>query len=306
MPKIHNATMISDFDGLELSLCLVTPNSNQPRALVQLAHGMSEHKERYLPFMEFLATHGYACLISDHRGHGASVKDPKDLGYFYNKGAKGVVEDMHQITGYFRSLYPGRKLILLGHSMGSLAARVYLRKYDREIDGLVICGSPGKNPFAGLGLALNWIMTRFKGDRYVSPFFVKLITGRLKRKGSVNANAWLNDNVENLQRYEEDPLCGFPYTLNGYRVLLQLMRRAYRGMRAKNKALRIHFVSGEKDPCAPNRRGFIHAMRRMLRDGYIQVSGKTYFGMRHEVLNHTNHQVVYDDLLEIFDRWTRQ
>ena len=52
-------------------MCLAAPGSGAPKALVQLAHGMAEHKGRYLPFMEYLAEHGYAVLVNDHRGHGA-------------------------------------------------------------------------------------------------------------------------------------------------------------------------------------------------------------------------------------------
>ena len=76
MSRIENLTIPSQADGLPLAVCLVTPDSDAPKALVQLAHGMAEHKGRDLPFMEYLAGHGYACLINDHRGHGGSMRDP--------------------------------------------------------------------------------------------------------------------------------------------------------------------------------------------------------------------------------------
>ena len=152
MSKTEMFTIPSAVDGLPLSVFVVSPEDGQPKGLVQFAHGMAEHKERYLPFMQFLADHGYACLINDHRGHGASVKSPDDLGYFYAGGAAALVADLHQLTLWFRQRYPGPKLILFGHSMGSLAVRVYRQKYDGDIDGLVVCGSPGANPAAGAGL----------------------------------------------------------------------------------------------------------------------------------------------------------
>ena len=94
MSRIETLTLPSAADGLPLSVCVVEPEDGAPRALVQFAHGMAEHKERYLPFMEFLAEHGFASIINDHRGHGASVKDPGDLGYFYKGGAKALVDEM--------------------------------------------------------------------------------------------------------------------------------------------------------------------------------------------------------------------
>lgn len=305
MAKIESFTVHSNADGLALSVCAVTPEDGRPKALVQLAHGMAEHKERYLPFMEALAQRGYASIINDHRGHGASVKAPEDLGYFYQDGANALVEDLHQLTLWFRERWPGLKLFLFGHSMGSLAVRVYRQRYDGDIDGLVVCGSPGQNPAAGAGLALNKVMTAFKGERYVSKLFVQMTTGSFNKGNpkSGSANAWLSTNQDNVARYDADPLCGFPFTLNGYKALLTLMRDAYRPTPAGKPGLPVHFLSGEHDPCAPDRKGFEAAVQRLKDDGYTTVTSKLYPGMRHEVLNHAGRQAVYDDLTALFDRW---
>lgn len=308
MSKTEAFTLPSAADGLALSVCVVTPDDGPTKGLVQFAHGMAEHKERYLPFMRFLADHGYACLINDHRGHGASVKDPGDLGYFYAGGATALVDDLHQLTLWFRQRHPGLKLILFGHSMGSLAVRVYRQKYDGDIDGLVVCGSPGANPAAGAGLLLNKVMTLFRGERYVSKLFVQMTTGSFNKGNPKDgsANAWLSTNQDNVQKYDADPLCGFPFTLNGYKALLELMRDAYRPVPAGHPDVPVHFVSGENDPCAPDRKGFDAAVERVKADGYRRVTAKMYPNMRHEILNHAEHQVVYDDLLALFDAWLEE
>ena len=305
MSRIETLTIPSHKDGLPLSVCIATPDSGAPKALVQLAHGMAEHKERYLPFMEYLADHGYAALINDHRGHGASVRDPGDLGYFYADGAEVLVEDLHQLTLWFRDRFPGRKLFLFGHSMGSLAVRVYRQRYDGDIDGLVVCGSPGRNPAAGAGLALNRAMTAIKGERYISQLFVSMTTGSFNKgyPKSGSANAWLSTNQDNMQRYDADPLCGFPFTLNGYKALLTLMQNAYRPVSAGHPGLPVHFLSGAEDPCAPDEKGFNDAVERLRRDGYRNVTARMYPGMRHELLNHANRLEVYGDLLALFDSW---
>ena len=305
MARIENLTLPSQADGLPLSVCVVTPEAGEPKALVQLAHGMSEHKERYLPFMEYLAGHGYAALINDHRGHGATVREPGDLGYFYADGAHALVEDLHQLTLWFRDRYPDKKLFLFGHSMGSLAVRVYRQRYDGDIDGMMVCGSPGRNPATGMGLLLNRVMTAFKGERYISRMFVNMTTGSFN-KGNLkagSANAWLSTNQDNVRRYDDDPLCGFPFTLNGYRALLTLMQEAYRPVPAAHPDLPVHFLSGAEDPCAPDEKGFNDAVERIRNGGYKNVSAKMYPGMRHELLNHNNHMVVYEDLLALFDSW---
>ena len=306
MARIESFTINSNADGLPLSVCVVSPEGGAPKGLVQLAHGMAEHKERYLPFMEYLADRGYASIINDHRGHGASVKAPGDLGYFYADGANALVKDLHQLTLWFRQRYPGLKLFLFGHSMGSLAVRVYRQRFDGDIDGLVVCGSPGQNPAAGAGLFLNRVMTAFKGERYISKLFVKMTTGSFNKGNPKDGspNAWLSTNQDNVQRYDADPLCGFPFTLNGYKALLELMRDAYNPVPAGHPDLPVHFLSGEHDPCAPDQKGFEDAVQRVKDDGYRTVTAKMYPGMRHEVLNQTGHQVVFDDLAALFDRWT--
>ena len=52
----------SDADGLLLEGTLVFP-SGAPKGIVQISHGMAEHRQRYLPFLDFLADAGYIGAI---------------------------------------------------------------------------------------------------------------------------------------------------------------------------------------------------------------------------------------------------
>lgn len=294
MPKTKFLKLKSRQDGLDLALMAVYPDG-EVRALVQLAHGMCEHKERYLKFMEFLAGQGCLCVINDHRGHGESVRKKEDLGYFYQRGDAALVEDLHQISQWIKAQAPGRKLFLFGHSMGSLAVRAYTEKYDSEIDSLVVCGSPGANPAAGIGLGLIKIMSLLRGERYRSPMMRKLITGSFdSRFPKESGESWLSVNKENVKKYQNDPLCGYTFTLNGYAALLRLMRRTY-GKRGEcaNERLPIHFFSGADDPCMPDHNGFVHAMECMKKAGYTDVSGHLFEGLRHEILNEENCEEIY-------------
>ena len=115
--KEENIKIISDQDSLELDCLLIKPNK-EIKAIVEIAHGMNEHKERYIDFMKFLAKNGYASFIHDHRGHGKSIKNINDLGYFYEDNASYVVEDLHQINEYLKNKFKDKKIILFGHSMG--------------------------------------------------------------------------------------------------------------------------------------------------------------------------------------------
>ena len=96
----------SHHDRLLLHGLVVRPEQEPCRGILQLAHGMCEHKERYLPFLQEMADHGYLCIIHDHRGHGESVRQPEDLGYFYPDGGTAIVSDLYQVTRWIREQYP--------------------------------------------------------------------------------------------------------------------------------------------------------------------------------------------------------
>ena len=112
----------SKFDGLPLSVLEIVPES-KPCAVVYILHGLCGCKDRFIPFMEFLACNGLACVASDHRGHGCSVRSEDDRGYMYNGGAKAIVMDIDAVVEYIRHRFYGLHVIMIGHSMGSLAAR---------------------------------------------------------------------------------------------------------------------------------------------------------------------------------------
>ena len=114
-------TVPSAYDGLNLEVLITLPSEGETvKGIFQISHGMCEHKERYLDFMEFMSQRGFACVIHDHRGHGHSVREEKDLGYMYGGGEEAMLADLHQITAFARERWPGLPVILFGHSMGCL------------------------------------------------------------------------------------------------------------------------------------------------------------------------------------------
>ncbi len=298
--KLH---ISSQTDGLELSLLLVRPEQ-APVGIVQIAHGLSEHKERYLPFMEYLAAHGYAAIINDHRGHGESVRETEDLGHF---GAEALLADLRQISEYMQAEYPSLPLFLFGHSMGSLAVRAYAARWDDALSGLFVCGSPGRNPAVGAGRMLAKLIARFRGDHYRSPLLAQMSTGAFAKAipGAKTEFDWLNTDAAAVQSYIDDPLCGFPFTAVGYEALFTLMQLAYAKTPASKPDLPVHFLSGENDPCAPNRKGFEDAVCRFRARGYGNVTSKMYDGLRHEILNEPARMQVWADILEKLESWRK-
>lgn len=97
------------------------PKSAKVRAVMQITHGMVEYIERYEEFACFLAEKGFVVAGHDHLGHGASVSDESQWGYFAaKKPSETVVADIYQVTRILQNQYPDCPYFILGHSMGSL------------------------------------------------------------------------------------------------------------------------------------------------------------------------------------------
>lgn len=299
-------TLESPSDGLGISTLVVRPEGN-PYAVLQLAHGMRGCKERFLPFMEYLAGQGIAGVACDHRGHGASVRTRDDLGYMYAGGYKALVDDMKMASDWAREEFPGIPLYLLGHSMGSMAARVYAKKYDSGIDGLILCGSPSWNPAAPAGLLISRFLCLFREGR-MRPRLMPLITsGLFNRKFAAEGpQAWTCSDPVVRKEFADNPLCNFRFTANANMALLNLMVETYssKGWTAAHTDMPVYFISGADDPCMNGEKKFHAAAGAMCRAGYTDVTSAIFPAMRHEVLNETGKETVWNDISRHIREWT--
>lgn len=292
--------IISKSDGLALALAISVPNG-KPRAIVQFSHGMAEHKERYFAFMRFLSSHGFLCIIHDHRGHGESVSGKNDLGYFYTENPQYIVDDLYQVTQYAKARYGNLPVYIFSHSMGTLVVRNYLKTYDTAVEKVVLCGPPVKNSQAGLGVAIAKTMKLFGGGKRRSKLINKIAEGRYSKEHDI-ANGWINSDRAEVEKYNQDELCGYIFTVNGYVNLLKLLRNAYRrhGWHVRNKKLAIYIVAGREDPVIESEEKIEHLVHFLHSVGYKNIFVRLYGGMRHELLNETNKQAVYKDILDFF------
>lgn len=290
-------------DGLPLDVLILSPDS--PRGILQLSHGMCEHKERYLPFMEYMADQGFICIIHDHRGHGKSVRSTQDLGYFYENGGPALVKDLYQISCFIRKRRPDLPFFLFGHSMGSLAVRVYLKHYASALDGLIVCGSPSYTPAAKPGLALVSLLSAMQGGRSHSPLVDRMFTlFDLPFYKEHISHAWICTDRKVVEQFNASKYCNFTFTLNGYQALLWLLIHTYdkRGWKTIKPELPILFLSGSQDPCMISKKQFRRAVLFLGSVGYRNVTGHLYSGMRHEILNEPGRKYVYQDIAAFLDQ----
>ena len=301
--------LTSKQDGLKLHVLLMEPEQS-PKGIVQICHGMAEHKERYEPLMQMLCNNGYISVIHDHRGHGKSVKNASDLGYFYDDSGKAIIEDAHQVTTWMKERY-GEELPyhLFGHSMGSLVVRCYLKKYDDELDSLIVCGSPSENKAAKAAEFLAKTACKM-GAHKKGKFFQKMAFGLYgKALGEDESeNGWISYNKENVKAYDENPLDGFVFSNNGFLNLFLLMDETYnkKGWQVKHPSLPILFIAGADDPCIGSKKQYAQAMTTLKKRGYNQVRGMLFLNRRHEILNEDDVEKVYDAVLHFLEQHSKK
>lgn len=271
------------------------------KGVIQIIHGMCETKERYEKVIKIFTGLGYICVISDLRGHGENVEFPKDLGYIGDDGMNLMIQDIRAVSVYIKNNFPDLPLILIGHSMGSLLARAYTKRYEEDIDMLVILGGPSINKLSYLGVALTELMMIFLDERNTSKLLDKMVLGRYSKKYESEglANSWLCSDKKVVEAYNHNPKCGFPFTINGYNVLCKLMCEAYstRGWTVKNPELPIFILSGADDPCINNNEDFTKSVNVMKKLGYKNVVYKLYKNMRHELFNESGYKKVVKDIM---------
>ncbi|MBO4939674.1 MAG: alpha/beta fold hydrolase [Clostridia bacterium] len=291
--------VVSDYDGLELKGIIYEP-MGKAKGIVQITHGMCEYKERYIDFMRFLSGNGYIAACYDQRGHGDSVKSEEDLGWFGDAKAKAIVDDAVQVTRYLKSQYPDIPLTLFGHSMGSMVVRCYLHEHDTEIEQLIVCGSPSKNPLAGIAIGLTKCISLFRGARHRSKMLSYLSTGKGDKlfKGE-GKGAWLSQNRKCTEKFYANPKGKHKFTCNGFENLFRLMKGTYQkqAYQVRNETLPILFISGDRDAVIGDPYKWQKSMDVLIEVGYQNVVGKLYTDLRHEILNEYAHQQVYRDVL---------
>ena len=289
--------IVSKQDGLLLEIARM--DHENPKGIIQISHGMAEHKERYYDFMQYLNQNGYVVVIHDHRGHGQSVKSKEDYGYFYTEDIHYIVEDLYQVTQYIQSLYPNVDITLFAHSMGTLVARCYLKKYDNKIKRLILSGPPTQNSAASLGLLLAKVLKSIYKEKKENK-----VLNAMAFAGYGKGYDWLSANVENVKAYETDELCGFLFTTNGFINLFQLMIESFntKNWDVKNKDLPICLMAGQKDPVIQNEKKFEELKIFLKNVGYHHVESILYPNLKHEILNENENQMVYKDVLSFIKK----
>lgn len=278
---------------------IIWETEKEPIGVLQIVHGMAEYIDRYDNFAKYMTEHGFNVIGHDHLGHGHSVSDERDYGFFAEEnGDKIIIEDMHSITQYAREKWEELPNFILGHSMGSFCLRQYLTKYSNDIFGAIIMGTgwiPSAAALLGKTIATN--TCKSKGSHTVNPLLIKLTLEPYNKPfAPARTNCdWLSRDEKQVDLYVNDKLCGFDFTAGAYKDFFTVLEKIAKnrqliGMR---KSLPILITSGSVDPVG-GKKACEKLNAQYKRCGIDDVTLKLWENDRHEILNELDKSDVYD------------
>ena len=277
-----------------------------PKALIMVSHGMAEHGGRYARLAQALCGAGYGVVALDQRGHGRTA-DEGTLGLFAERdGWNKVVGDLASLNQHIGQQLPGVPIILLGHSMGSYIAQAYLLHHSASLHGAILSGS-NFQPVALYRAArvIARIERLRQGLRGRSALIEFLSFGSFNKAFKPNRTAfdWLSRDPDEVDKYINDPLCGFRCT---NQLWIDLLGGLQQISKASNLAqidpgLPILVIGGECDPVSEGKRlkRLAHALREA---GCQNLQLNIYPQARHELFNETNRDEVTADVLTWLDQ----
>lgn len=285
--------------------------ANQPVGIVQIAHGMAEHSKRYGELAKALANEGYTVYANDHRGHGQTAGNKENLGFLADEnGWELVVDDMYQLTQIIKKEHPDLPVFLFGHSMGSFLSRRYMQKYGHDLSGVILSGTGAdQGVLSSIAIGIAKLEIWIRGKKARSRLLNFLSFGNFNKRFKPNRTPfdWLSRDEREVDKYIQDPYCGEIATAGFFYDLLTGIKHLDRPDRIGQipKDLPIFLLSGDQDPVGLYTKGVLKTYSNLKKAGIQDISYKFYKGGRHEMLNETNREEVYQDIIDWLKARTR-
>jgi acylglycerol lipase len=249
----------------------------EPRAVVGMAHGVSEHSGRYAWTGEQLTRRGYALYALDQRGHGRS------------EGPRAVIDRMDNAVADLGTLLElagrdsgaGAKPFLFGHSMGGCVALAFATRRQDEIRGLMLSA-----PVAALEAASP--VQRLAGH---------VLSAVAPRLGvySIDSSTVSRD-PEVVRHYDADPL-NYHGKLPA-RTVHEIAQEVARFAEALPRiTIPLLVQVGTGDELVPPAASDLVYERASSEDKTI----KRYDGLYHEILNEPERETVVADMVAWLD-----
>ena len=290
----------------ELDSVVYVWEPKDPKGVLQIVHGSVEHMLRYEHFASFLKEAGYIVYGHDIRGHGKSVKCKDELSYFsdWDKGFDLAIDDVKTIGQIISEKHPTLKHFVLAHSMGTIIVRKLITESNDYCDGVVLSGTGGGKPLLlNAGIYLSKRSMRKNGRKYQDQKLHNLLYGTLNNgvKHPKTDLDFLSRDEVNVKNYIADELCGVTVTAEYIFEMLKAIKfvNSKKAYHQTDKNIPLYLFSGENDPVGGKKgKEVIQIYNKFKSFGVKDVKMKLYPEARHEILNETNKQEVYQDIIE--------
>jgi alpha-beta hydrolase superfamily lysophospholipase len=267
---------------------------HDPIGTVHIIHGLAEHPERYADFAAALNAVGYVVWAHHQRGHGINPI-PGILGHFGDEnGWDALIDDATAVSAAMRQQWPELPLFLFAHSMGSFVGQGLLARIGTLHQGVVFSGTNGPVPLQERALLLlaraqNGVL----GPRTPGMWLHRMVFGTYNAAYGLGAapNTWLSADRAEVDKYNHDPLCGFPLTSGAWRDLLKarVAQSEVAFFRQIRSDLPMHIVAGTDDAVGERGSGVRRLLNTLSDTGHTNVTSQFYDKGRHELL-HDHHK----------------
>jgi alpha-beta hydrolase superfamily lysophospholipase len=278
------------------------------KGVVQISHGIGEHAGRYQPIAKLLQEQGYEVYANDHRIHGQSVKSIELMGVYEGQNYfDDAVEDMRELTLLIKEIHSDKKIILFGHSMGSLLSRKYVIKYGDDLNALILSGTASFMKGLGtVGLVSANIISTFRGRNKKNKFLKSISFSEFNKAFKPNRTEldWISTDEHQVDLFEADPYRIADFSLSVFIDIIKGSKEINKqtSFDATPKNLPIYIFSGDKDPVGEMGKGIKRVVRQYNKAGINDLTLKLYKGGRHEMLNETNKEEVERDVISWLNR----
>jgi len=302
MAHFQSSRLLSP-SGADLHVLTLRPKG-APKAIVHINHGMSEHAQRYERFARALVKNGYVAVAHDHRGHGLTRAPDAVLGrYADTDGFDKVMQDVTAVNTSVRGDFPGVPLVCFGHSMGATIALNFALRHPDLVDGLASWNNGAEG--GGLLKFFRFLLgpeKRVKGKSAASWLAIIVTFAAWNKAFKPNRTDfdWLSRDTDEVDKYINDPLCGFLISISLWQDLTGAIGTAAddKNLKALADKLPVHLLGGGADPCTGKGKHMVRLGARLKAAGLSDVTVSVPADTRHECLNEVNRDAITDDFIE--------
>ncbi len=275
-------------------------STKKPKFAIQFLHGATEHIGRYTEFAEYMCKNFDCAVIAhDQCGHGASVFDKSEYGYFAaRRGYKHIVNDTYEFLTEARNTIGDIPVFLMGYDMGSLIARASVARFSEYYVGLVLIGTSYKSFMMKLLLKKCQREIAQNSESYLSvDLYKKFLFASNKKYEDNTGFDWLNSNEQECNKFLSDPICNFSLSASAIKDIIKVRIAVNEAKWFKEMPnIPIFILSGEDDPVGRFCKYSYKIANKLKSNGIIDVTTVTYPGARHDLLHENCKEQVFNDI----------